>query len=227
MIDRLRWALLLVPLLLTGCGDEHEPDSREYLPWAIERLPDGATRVMGITLGQTTLGEASAWLGDGYKLGMFGQPGEPLSLEAYYAELTLGMLSARMVLNLSLLQPQLQGMRERSSGERVLGEGQERRWMVAESDRQAARGALIQAITYVPLVDLTPELVQSRFGDPSQRLAVAGAEHWLYPGLGLDVVLAQEGRDVLQYVLPEQFERRLQAPLEMRSPAGETVETGT
>lgn len=226
MIERAALALCLAVVVLVGCGDEPVPDSHEFLPWTIERLPEGTTRVMGITLGQTTLGEASAWLGDGYKLGLFGATEESLALEAYYGELTLGRLTARIVLNLSLPQVELQAMRGRSSGERTLGESQERRWVVAEADRARAEDAVIEALTYVPLVDLTPEVVQSRFGEPTERLTVASAEHWLYAGLGLDVVLAQEGRDVLQYVPPAQFESRLRAPLETTAPEKAAVETG-
>ena len=34
-----------------------------------------------------------------------------------------------------------------------------------------------------------------------------GVVHWLYPVKGLDVVVREEGKEVLQYVAPREFER--------------------
>jgi hypothetical protein len=207
--------VLLSLLLAAGCtGDSGEDAGEdEFLPWRIETLPGGRSRVFGITLGETRFDEARRWLGDGYRLGIFGRTGDVLNLEAYYAEVTLGPLSARIVLNLGLAKERLRGMRERSPGDQVLGASDERRWSVAEVDVAEVLAAPVEAITYVPLADLSPEVVQSRFGEPQERLPGDQAEHWLYPQLGLDVVLQAAGRDVLQYVRPDRFEGQLREPL--------------
>ena len=47
----------------------------------------------------------------------------------------------------------------------------------------------------------------------------AQVEHWLYPERGLAIALDAKGRELLQYVAPAEFERRLRAPLLKASPA--------
>jgi hypothetical protein len=49
--------------------------------------------------------------------------------------------------------------------------------------------------------------VTSRFGRPSERIRSSeSVEHYLYPDRGLDVVLDSKGKELLQYVAPQQFE---------------------
>ena len=63
-------------------------------------------------------------------------------------------------------------------------------------------------------------MLSARFGAPAERIAGdQRLEHWLYPALGLAVVLDAEGREVLQYTAPSDFSRRLAAPLRAASAA--------
>ena len=57
-----------------------------------------------------------------------------------------------------------------------------------------------------------------RVNNASCLPASEGAEHLLYPELGLDLILNPEGKEILQYVAPRDF-RRLQAPLLARPQA--------
>jgi hypothetical protein len=42
---------------------------------------------------------------------------------------------------------------------------------------------------------------------------VRDGTHWLYPALGLDLLLGDNDEVILQYVPPLEFEQRLRAPL--------------
>jgi hypothetical protein len=65
----------------------------------------------------------------------------------------------------------------------------------------------------MPVVKFDAELVRKRFGEPVERIAAESGAHWLYPALGLDLLLGDDGEALLQYVLPLEFEQRLWAPL--------------
>lgn len=72
---------------------------------------------------------------------------------------------------------------------------------------------MITAITYMPVVKFDADLVRQRFGEPGERIAAEGGAHWLYPALGLDLLLGDNGEALLQYTPPAEFEDRLRAPL--------------
>ena len=57
------------------------------------------------------------------------------------------------------------------------------------------------------------EKARKRFGEPAERIAAKDGAHWLYPALGLDLLLGDNGQALLQYVPPAEFEQRLQKPL--------------
>jgi hypothetical protein len=74
--------------------------------------------------------------------------------------------------------------------------------------------APLAGIGFIPSAQLDAAMLQARFGEPAER--IAGGErrqHWLYPAIGMAVALDRDGRDLLQYVAPADFERRLAAPL--------------
>ncbi len=88
-----------------------------------------------------------------------------------------------------------------------------RRYAVAETDTEAGLEAVVTAITYLPVVKFDADLIRKRFGEPAERIAAKDGTHWLYPALGLDLLLGDNSEALLQYVPPPEFERRLRAPL--------------
>jgi len=183
------------------------------MPWNVEQLEGGMTRVLGIALGTDTLADASEVLGSRYELAMFGKREEVPTLEAYYKEVTLGGLSARIILSLELPVEDLERLRSNSPEDRVLAEGEERRWALASDDLRLAGSARVKSISYIPMVQIDEETARKRFGEPDEVVRAGnGAQHWLYPDLGLDLTLDSDGRELLQYVLPAEFQR-LRDPL--------------
>lgn len=183
------------------------------MPWQIVATPDGATStVFGLTLNASTVQDAVAKWGRRYELGLFQDQKDQLSLEAYFRDAVIGGLNARLVLSARLPRNVLDGLRARAGkGSPTADSGW--RYPVLESDQALGLKATIVAITYLPVAKFDPDLVRKRFGEPAEQIKVKDGAHWLYPALGLDVLLGDSGEALLQYVAPPTFQEQLRAPL--------------
>lgn len=114
-------------------------------------------------------------------------------------------------------QSQLNDMFDRGVRIATLGSGT-RKVTLSSADAQTVRSLPITSITYLPAINLSAELVEKRFGLPTEKLAdpSSDAVHWLYPELGVDIALSEENREVIQYVQPANF-AALVAPLKQSS----------
>ena len=183
------------------------------LPWQISVGPGGATStVFGLTVGESRLRDAIAKLGRRYELGLFEDRDGRLSLEAYFRDALLGGLNVRLVLAVEVPEATLAALKTHAGEGKPTASGM-RRYPVAEIDQDLAMQGVIAALTYLPVVKFDADLLRQRFGEPAERIAAEGGAHWLYPALGLDVLLGDNGEALLQYVPPADFEARLRAPL--------------
>jgi hypothetical protein len=175
--------------------------------------PDGGSRVLGIELGRTTLGEAELAFGEPAEVSLFATDKGDKVVEAYFDSVDISGIRARIVVVMALSGEQIEGMYER--GVRVANMGGGRRKVtLADADMAALKRSAVGSMTYIPRANLDAALVEKRFGQPAERIAEAEGmtEHWLYPEKGLDIALNPEAKEVLQYVRPEHFER-IRAPL--------------
>lgn len=181
------------------------------MPWQIDVLPEGKSRVFGLTLGSSVLDEATTRLGDEPQLAVVATSGQAGAMEAYFDHASLGVLTGKIIVVADMPDNQLLEIQKRA----VKIEPQEsgtRRFSLALADRQAAGRAPIRTITFIPAGKLDGQTVLDRFGRPGEKLAVGDVEHFLYADKGLDLALSKEGRSVLQYVAPARF-ARLREPL--------------
>lgn len=184
------------------------------LPWQITRSQDGATTgVFGLTINESSLRDAVHKLGRRYELGLFQNPAGQLNLEAYFRDAVIGGLNARLVLSARLSEQQLNALLARAGAGKPTAEGG-RRYSVSDADQDLALTATVSAITYLPVIKFDADVVRKRFGEPTERVAVKDGTHWLYPELGLDLLLGDSGEALFQYVPPPEFARRLKAPLD-------------
>jgi hypothetical protein len=189
------------------------------LPWQIQILDNGGSRVFGLEPGRSTLDDARMRFGDNMKLGIVAAQGEPGALEAYYDSVMAGPILGRMILVAKLDPDTLAQLRERSVDRTHMNDSTFR-YVLAPDDLPAALRAPIAGITFIPAADLDAEMVQKRFGAPQERLRVnAHIEHFLYPERGLDLVIDTEGKEVLQYVAPREFARLREPLLRKAAPA--------
>lgn len=203
----------LLLLALAMVIPSNQKDASAHLPWQVEQDDEGRTQVFGVTLGKSPMGELERRIGDPVVLSLFARDSGERVVEGFFDNVGLGGLRAKMVVVLDFSNEELEAMYERGVRMATMGSGT-RKVTLSSADQGAARQAPIHSITYLPRSRLEPELVERRFGTPGERIALPGgeSEHWLYPQLGLDIALNQRGSDVLQYVLPENFEA-LRVPL--------------
>jgi len=188
-----------------------DPDN--FLPWQIRLDAEGQSEVFGLKPGISTLNDARRRFGDELDLGIIAAPNEIGTLEAYYARVDLGPLQGRLILTLEATPETLSAMRERAIKAEYM-ESTTRKIRLAPEDVEAANRAPLVAISFIPGANLDEDILKQRFGEPAEVIRVSETlTHYLYPGKGLDVVHDLKGKEILQYVAPQEFETRIQEPL--------------
>lgn len=197
--------LIVLAIAILSPGGR-KADEHPKLPWLITPHADGTSTVFGITLDKTTLSEARDIFQDQGETNLFVSPDEKLSLETYFERLFLSGLKADFILSLSIDDTLLREMYERGLRISKLGSGT-KKVTLTDEDMGKLANAVVDHITYLPVVDLDAKLLESRFGKPAERIREAsGIEHWLYPAKGLDIAYNPNGKEVFQYVPPAHFQ---------------------
>lgn len=190
-------------------------------PWSIATTASGGSQVFGLALPGSTLGEASTRWGDGLVLAVIAAPGAtdgavgstpPPALEGYVEKFESGAIVGRLLLAFDAEPEALARWRDALPGKPT--ESGALRHVLRGDALADARTAALVGVSFIPLAQLDEAIVQARFGTPAARIREnKRLEHWLYPAVGLAVTLDVEGKEVLQYVAPADFERRLATPL--------------
>ena len=182
-------------------------------PWQIEHMPDGSIKVFQVHLGQTKLLDAEKQFGVPAELTLFAPENGPSVVEAYFNDLTIGGLKAKVVASFDLSDHQIEQIYNRGVRVSTLGSGT-RKVTLHNDDIIFIKSTPIAGLTYLPSINLDDQLIEKRFGQPDEKVVdpVSGAVHWLYANKGVDVTLSDDAKEVLQYVIPENFSK-LVAPL--------------
>ncbi|KAB2927806.1 MAG: hypothetical protein F9K30_02910 [Dechloromonas sp.] len=209
-------AALIIPFLIPTSGDGSDPERN--LPWQIEVDAQGGSKVFGLQPGLSTLADVKAALGNELEVAIIAQPNEVGMIEAYYSQVALGFVLAKMVLTLDLDQEAVNAMRERALKAKHM-ESTTRKITLHPDDLARLEQQRIKAFAVIPTVNLDEATVVQRFGQPEERIQVSEKRvHLLYPRQGLDIVVDGDGKELLQYVAPRDF-RLLRDPL-MAASAG-------
>jgi hypothetical protein len=181
-------------------------------PWSVDVDAAGTSRVFGLALPGATLETARRQFGDDLQIALMARRGQPGVLEAYLEVFTAAYISGRLLLAADAGPELIAGWQARARATPI--DADTVRYTLAAEDLAAALRMPLVGITFIPVAQLDAETLRARFGEPAERLA-SGERlvQWMYPAKGLAVVLDSEGREVLQYVAPADFERRLRAPL--------------
>jgi hypothetical protein len=205
--------IVIVAFLYLKPGSEHSTENFKNLPWQIEVLPEGRSKVFGITLGESTLGDAREQLGDDMELAIIAASGQDIgSLEMFYSRYRAGVFTGKLVLAGDLEPESLAGLMQRAASSRYMETGA-RKFTLHPSDLVIALQAPLASVTFIPAVSIDESSAIQRFGPATETIrSDAGITHLLYPAKGLDLIIGETGRAVLQYVAPRDFER-LRKPL--------------
>ena len=199
-----------MPLLHMVRGVASTP--ADGLPWQVQRHGE-AIEVFGLRLPGSTLADAQARWGDGLQLAVVAERGQGGALEAYVDSFDGGGIGGRLVLATGLSAAAVGKLRDNAVRSEALG-ASALRYTLRSDDRAEALRSGITGLSFIPSARLDGAALQQRFGPPGERLKLGRTQvHWLYPALGLAIVVDSQGKDLLQYAAPAEFESRLRAPL--------------
>lgn len=214
MEKKIYWgvAAIIVVIFLADFFIPQTADTQNLLPWHIEHLSANETRVFGVTLNQTSVNEAEQLFKENAKVSMFHSTQGQLAVEAYFEEIALNGLKAKMVVTFAVPETDLKAMFDRSI--RAQGVGSGKQITLTTEDVSSVRKMPINGITYMPSINLDEEVFTQRFGIPTQRIkeTESGVIHWLYENHGLDITFDGSAKPILQYVAPADF-AKLRDPL--------------
>lgn len=211
-------ALIALPFLMPGAGKQEGVDPESNLPWQIELDGRGGSKVFGLQPGVSTLADVRRALGDELEVAIVAAPQEVGALEAYYNQVPLGFVLAKLIVTVDASPEAISAMRERAVKAEYM-ESTTRKIRLHADDRAAVEDMPIRAIAVIPTVNLDEATVIQRFGPPGERLPVSDKRvHLLYPDKGLDVIVDGDGKELLQYVAPRDF-ALLRTPLAAAAPA--------
>jgi len=197
--------VLVVPFFLPGIGKQEGVDPNSNLPWQIETDGQGGSAVFGLKPGVTSLAEVRRLLCPEMEVAIIAEPNEAGTLEGYCAQVPLGFVLARVVLTAEVSGERIAGMRERALRSKNM-ESATRKITLHPDDQAAAELLPIRAITVIPSVNIDEATMLQRFGQPAERLVLPEERvHLLYPDKGLDILVDEKGKELLQYVAPRQF----------------------
>jgi hypothetical protein len=179
---------------------------RSDLPWQVQPLPDGSSRVFELQLGTATLQDAVSKFGPVEDMAVFAAQDGRYALEAYFGKVQFGPLSARVVTALDVPDAELEALVDRAS-EREGSPTGDWKFKLSAADRAAQGMRRLRAITYIPAYGgLEADFFRQRLGEPAAwKPLEEGTVQWFYPERGLSLVLNAEGKEVLEYVAPRDF----------------------
>lgn len=201
-------ALALVAGLVIWIQLDDVPQQVEVkdLPWQIETLPDGRSRVFGVTLGDSTLQQVSEYFEALPEVGAFVDADDTTRIEAYFGRVRLGVLEARVIAQVGGDPAVVQQYIERSPLQKPMPSGA-RKYELLEADLSAVYQWPVVALTYVPSAQYQTDIVEQRFGVPAEVVELdALRRYWLYPNLGLAMLISDEEKEILEYVAPRDFD---------------------
>lgn len=208
---KILWVGLSVLFLYTLWPSQNiEEKAASIKIWNAHVNEQGKLDVLGVVLGQTNLKDAETILHTQSERALFidvqDKEHKGDTLEAYFPT---SPDRAKLFLELDASEELINKIKERAFKATVFPSGNAK-VAIAPEQMGDVETSVVKSLTYVPPISLTPSLVEKNFGKADRRVNDGnGNIHILYPALGLDVVIAREGKPLLQFVSPDSFDRLL------------------
>ena len=204
------YALLIALAIYTlwPSSSNHDDSTVTTRIWDAHVNQQGHLNVLGVVLGETTLKQAEATLHTQSERALFlglqeGQP-QKETLEAFFPT---SPDRAKIIIELDASPELIERIKGRAYNAMAFPSGNAKLEIAPEHNAEVET-LITKSLTYIPPLNLTPEMVEQHFGKTTQQIVDSdGNIHLLYPALGLDVVIAREGNPLLQFVPPTEFER--------------------
>jgi len=207
--------LFIVLVFLSGC--DPRPRDTENLPWKTSITDSGATRVLGIDVGDFTLTDLSIHIRDVADVAIFETDKGKLNLEAYFGKITIGLLEGRIVADLDATDDFLKKAREKAKDRDATPNNNWKYSLTAEANTAALKMKFWRLV-YMPTGQYEEKQINF-FGTPEETIKVTDtAEYRLFPSKGIALLWDTDGGEVFYYVAKKDF-ARLKASLPMESVA--------
>ena len=212
------FALIAVLLAVYPFLDSTEKnETLSGLPWQIEVQEDGSTQVFGLHIGVSRLADVAMILGSDYELAIIAATSvvtgdDSGNLEMYYGQYRAGLLSGKLVLQVSSSALNIQRWRDNAIKSDYMASGLAKKYSLSDDDLPEILNEVVIGITFIPAINLDEKVILERFGSPLQIVHGPEVTHYLYPEVGLHIALYEKSKEVLQYVAPAKFQQ-LVAPL--------------
>jgi hypothetical protein len=178
-----------------------QPDPNPKLPWDVHLSPEQKVEVFSLTLGRNTLSDARQAFQNQGEINLFTSKSGKPALEAYFERVFLSGLRADFILVLDASDELLTELYDR--GSRIsLSSKATHKVELSSEDQTLVSGLTIRLINYVPYANLDEELINSRFGQPSEKImeTETGITHWVYADKGISISVNPDGKELIQYM---------------------------
>ncbi|MBN2647695.1 MAG: hypothetical protein JXR44_07915 [Thiotrichales bacterium] len=194
---------LLGFLLILLLQPQREAINEQQLPWNAYFDEQGQLHALGLTIGQSTVEDASLLYGKDLEIKLFSDWDQSnKSVEAYFPVVYIGSIKAALALKIAVPEARMQAAFENGKKMTMAGSGG-RELELFNADKLEFMQLPITSLTLLPRNNLTERAIEMRFGQPDYReIQSDGLEHLFFTKLGLEMILDPEGPEALQYATP-------------------------
>ncbi len=161
--------------------------------------------MFGLSPGNSSLADAIAILGEDYEIAILAKHSQQGALELYYPYFKTGPLRGKLILVVDTDDSYLERLKAEASKKKHLDNGT-LQYSLSRDQFLEMQNLKLRSITFAPDARLTREMVEQRFGKASQIIDIdEKTSQYLYPRLGLVILINKKGKDLLQYVSPNSF----------------------
>lgn len=194
-------------ILITSMNDKRFNIKSDNLPWQITLTENSHTKVFGIVLNETSMRDALMTLKAFPETAAFVHADGRRNLEAYISSVSLSGLSAKMILEYSINEEDLDRYIQGSVDKKGMPSGAFK-YDINEADILEAMQLPIQSISYIPYAQFDEEIILQRFGPAEETVTIdENISVLLYPNVGLSITYNKDGKDLIHYVDPADFDR--------------------
>ena len=181
-------------LMIAVVGDRDAEQTADTMPWNIQTLDNGSSRIFGITLGKTNIQDAHQIFAHFSETRLF-TVNNKLELLAHFDELSIAGLLAEIDLIYDISETHLEKVQQQ-----VINSRRGNYQLIRESMLMELLTTPVKQLIYKPSIDYDERIIAQRFGEPEDRAAVNDTiEKLSYPALGLVIYLDSDGSDKFVY----------------------------
>jgi len=191
-------SIALFAILMTLSPKEQSLNTA-HLPWNASYDDQGRLHALGIILNESNLKDLIELYGRDIEVKLFQMPDGERSAEAYIHSAYIGSIHGSLVIKLAMTTEELNNYYDRGARTTVSKQGA-REVQLNNEDTLALFNYPINEVTLVPRRRLTETAIEKRFGVPDRVVVEEdNMKSLYYINKGLELVLIENGNDILRY----------------------------